>query len=210
MHAEPSTHHNPLSKHRLEALQDGVYAIAITLLVLELRLPEHPEIHSAAELQQALWHLLPRFGSWLISFFVLAIFWVSSNFALGWVRQVSVGLIWINLLALMFASFLPFAAGLIGQHPTVLVSQAIYAGTMAGMGLIGLWQLRFLRLHPELCHRPMPDGVRKAALMRNGAVVLTALIALLIAVFVMPQLATAAFMLMPIFTRLSRRFERQA
>jgi uncharacterized membrane protein len=208
-HQAATASHPTLSKHRIEALQDGVYAIAITLLVLELKLPPHDSIHSQADLLQALVHLLPKLSAWLISFFVLAIFWMSANRALLWVRQVDAKLLWINIIGLLFASFLPFAAGLIGEFPQMFVSQAVYAFTMAAMGLSALWQLSYLSGHPELCHQPMPPGVRKAAMLRCSGVAITALVALLIA-FWQPMFASAGFMLMWVFSALSRKYEKQA
>lgn len=198
-----------LSKHRIEALQDGVYAIAITLLVLELKLPDHSALHSQADLIEALVHLLPKLGAWLISFFVLAIFWISSNRAMGWLRQVDGKLLWINIVSMLFASFMPFASALIGEHPQMFVSQAVYAFTMAAMGMSAMAQLLYVGAHPELCHQPMPAGIRKAALLRCSGVAGAALLALLIA-FWSPQFATMAFMLIWVFSALSRKYEKQA
>ena len=62
-----------LSKHRLEALTDGIFAVAMTLLVIELKIPETAQIKVPEDLIAALLHLLPKFIAWLISFFVLAI-----------------------------------------------------------------------------------------------------------------------------------------
>ena len=58
------------SKHRVEALTDGIFAVAMTLLVIDLKLPDHATIHTHAELLQALANLLPKAVSWLISFLI--------------------------------------------------------------------------------------------------------------------------------------------
>ena len=68
-----------LSKHRIEALTDGIYAVAMTLLVIELKLPAHELIHSQADLINAVGHLLPKFIAWLISFLVLSLFWLGHH-----------------------------------------------------------------------------------------------------------------------------------
>jgi uncharacterized membrane protein len=75
----PAALRGHLPKHRLEALTDGVFAIAITLLVLELRLPGPEAVAAAGGLNGALLHLLPRFVAWVVSFFVLAIFWAGHH-----------------------------------------------------------------------------------------------------------------------------------
>jgi len=197
-----------LAKHRLDALQDGVYAIAITLLVLELRLPAHEHLHDSRELLQALFDLLPRMLAWLVSFFVLAVFWHASLRAQAWVRHLDGKLVWINILALLFASCLPFASSVVGEYPGLLPSQCLYAGVMFCMALTALWQLRHLCAHPELCHSPMPAGVRRAASLRIYGLLATAVLAVLIAM-ADPRFATMAFMLMAVISPLSQRLERR-
>ena len=64
-----------LSIYRGEALTDAIYAVVMTLLVIELKLPDHTLIHGANALAQALADLLPKVLAWVISFFVLAFFW---------------------------------------------------------------------------------------------------------------------------------------
>lgn len=198
-----------LAKHRFDALQDGVYAIAITLLVLELRLPAQQHLHDAGELLGALLGLLPRMVAWLVSFFVLAVFWHASLRAQAWVRHLDGKLVWINILALLFASCLPFASSVVGEYPGLLPSQCLYAGVMFCMAMTALWQLRHLSAHPELCHSPMPAGVRRAASLRIYGLLATAVLAVLIALFD-PRMATMAFMLMAVISPLSKRLERRA
>jgi len=197
-----------LAKHRFDALQDGVYAIAITLLVLELRLPAGEHFHSSGALLQALADLFPRILAWLVSFFVLALFWHASLRAQAWVRHLDSKLVWINICSLLFASCLPFASSLVGEYPGLLPSQCLYAGVMAGMALTALWQLRHLNTHPELCHSPMPAGVRRAAGMRILGLLGTVVLAVLIAM-VDPRFATMAFMLMAVIGPWSARVERR-
>ena len=139
-----------LSKHRLEMLTDGVYAIAITLLVLELKVPDHAAGDTRTDLLQALGHLIPKFVAWLISFFVLCIFWIANYRMFLWVRSVDMKAMWITLLTLLGASFFPFASALVGEHAGAFVSQAVYASDMAFMGLMTLWLLGHLERHPEL------------------------------------------------------------
>ena len=75
--ASEATRHDPgtLSAHRSEALVDGIFAVAMTLLVIELKLPDHASIHTSADLADALVGMLPKAFAWLLSFFVLVLFW---------------------------------------------------------------------------------------------------------------------------------------
>ena len=204
---EPPAGQRALSKHRIEALTDGVYAIAITILVLELKLPEATAVRSQADLVQALVHLIPKFVAWIISFFVLAIFWVANHRLFQWIKSVDPKLLWITILTLMGASFLPFGSALVGEFSHAFISQAIYAADMGAMGLLTLWMLSHLERHPELCHEAMPAGVLKAARIRCWGIVATAALAVAIAA-VDPRFGTMAFVLMGFIARASRRHER--
>ncbi len=206
-----SPHPSParaMSKHRIEALTDGVYAIAITLLVLDLRVPHNIEVSTEHELLMALAQLIPNFIAWLISFFVLAIFWFAHNRLFQWLKATDGLLIWLMIVSLLFVCFLPFASSLTGQFAGMFAAQAVYAATMVGMALASMAIVHHLWRHPELCHEPMPRGHYIAAMFRSVGIILSAATALTIA-FYQPIFATFAFMLMIIFTAISRRFERQ-
>ena len=119
-----------LSKHRLEALTDGIFAVAMTLLVIELKLPEHATVHGPSDLATAVVHLIPTFVAWIISFFVLAIFWFSHHRLFHYVRNVDGRLLWLNVLYLGFVSLMPFSSALAGEYPRMLFSQWFYSSNM--------------------------------------------------------------------------------
>ena len=86
-----------LSKHRLEALTDGIFAVAMTLLVIELKIPERSAIHVPADLATGVARQIPMFVAWMISFFVLAIFWFSHHRLFHYVRLVDAKLVWLTI-----------------------------------------------------------------------------------------------------------------
>jgi TMEM175 potassium channel family protein len=196
-----------LSKHRVEGLTDGIYAVAMTLLVLELKLPDTAQLSTEEDLQRMLLQLLPKAIAWIISFFILAIFWLSHQRAFHFVRRVDTKLLWINVLALMFASLLPFSSALVGEHSFLFTAQVVYAMHMAALALMGIWQLRHLRAHPELCEaNGFPANVARGARFRCWSLVAVAALAVAIASFA-PRLATMAFLLMILLGRIGRRME---
>lgn len=91
-----------LPKARLEALTDGIFAVTMTLLVLDLRLPEHP-----GGLAQTLAGLLPRVDDYAISFAVLCVFWIAHVALLARVRAADRRFLWLNLAFLLFTTFVP-------------------------------------------------------------------------------------------------------
>jgi uncharacterized membrane protein len=196
-------------KHRVEALNDGIYAVAMTLLVLELKLPENLLHASDAEFSQALANLFPKFIAWLLSFFILALFWIGHQRAFHYVRHVDMKLTWINVLALLFASLMPFSSALIGEHSQRFASQLFYDANMAALAIATLLQLAHIGAHPELCDPPIPRALLAGARFRCWSLVALALAGVAIASW-QPRFGTLAFVLMFLLARIGRRVEARA
>ena len=118
-----------ISKGRLEFLFDGVFAIALTILVLELKLPEIADKRSAAELGRALLHHWRTFLSYLFSFMILSGFWIGHNTLYAKLARVTKAILAIHVWLLIWAAFIPFCAHLLGRYPGNPVSHAVYLAT---------------------------------------------------------------------------------
>lgn len=114
------------SLERLAALSDGLFAIAMTLLVFDLHTPVATAIHSEAGLWHALIGLGPRFATFLMSFLTLGIFWLGQQTALGMVERGDRHLTWLNLGFLFAISLLPFSTRLIGDFPGYRLALGFY------------------------------------------------------------------------------------
>jgi uncharacterized membrane protein len=108
-----------MSKGRLEAFSDGVIAILITIMVLELRIPDEPTL-------SALGPLLPVFLSYVLSFVFLAIYWNNHHHLLQATRQVSGRVLWANMHLLFWLSLVPFVTGWMGENAFAVVPVAAY------------------------------------------------------------------------------------
>ena len=113
---------------RLEAFSDGVIAIIITIMVLELHVP-----HDASP--AALAALLPTFLSYVLSFVTVAIYWVNHHHLIHLVRRVTSRLLWANIHFLFWLSLLPFATGYLGAHAAQSMAVALYAAVAVGCAL---------------------------------------------------------------------------
>lgn len=142
-----------VSKARLEALCDGVFAIVMTLLVLELMGGPLATAESASEVDAALLHLGPKAAAFVISFVITAIFWVGHHAQLHWVRATDRRHLWLNILFLLMVTLLPFAAAVLGEHPGVRSAVVIYGAVVIGSGaaLLAQWTYAVRRglLRPE-------------------------------------------------------------
>ncbi len=126
---------------RLLALSDGVIAVAITLLVLDIRLPEGFGEFTDAELWAALVALWPRILAYLLSFYVIANFWLSHRSKFNHIVKTDGRLMWINMLFLLTVGLVPFTTNLIAESGGTL-STIVYAASMvvSGLSLAGIWQ----------------------------------------------------------------------
>ena len=123
-----------MGKTRLEAFSDGVIAIIITIMVLEMKVPHDP---TAAALG-ALW---PVFLSYVLSFVNVGIYWNNHHHLLHAVHHVSGGILWANLHLLFWLSLMPFATGWMGENHFAALPTALYGGVLLMCGA-GYWILQ--------------------------------------------------------------------
>jgi uncharacterized membrane protein len=121
---------------RIAFFSDAVMAIAITLLVLEVRLPATEAAVTFSRRLLALW---PKYLGYFVSFWVIALYWNAHHRCFLHLRGYDVRLIYLNFLFLMFLAFVPFPTALLFSNPTGTASVVLYAGTAAGMGLSLAW-----------------------------------------------------------------------
>jgi len=112
---------------RVLALSDGVFAIAATLLIIEVAVPVNA---GDARLSRALLALWPRYLAYLLSFLVIARFWVIHRQTFRLIARFDSALVWLNLLLLMFVAFLPFPTAVLGRHVGSGAAAALYAITV--------------------------------------------------------------------------------
>jgi uncharacterized membrane protein len=183
-----------VDRTRLEAFSDGVFAVAITLLALNIAVagpgPGHPKL---TDQLASHW---PAFVAYAISFFTIGIIWVNHHALLRSVKAVDRTLLFLNLVLLLFVVLIPFSTATAAEYLTkdnwdARVAMALYAGVFVGMsaGFSGIFEWT---LHSDRVYQPVPPERRWAARIRfvGGAAVYA--VAVVIALFS----AYAAFALM--------------
>ncbi len=182
--AEPYNRFTGQSMERLTALSDGLFAVAMTLLVLDLRIPVSAAgpAYSEHGLWEALLKLGPSFAAYLLSFTMLGTFWLAQHTLLGILGRCDRTLTWISLGFLFVVSLLPFSAALLAHFTglrlavgaywlNILMAQALYAlaalicliSTRGSVLALAAVQLYFI-ISPRLRHawRKQADGSRPA------------------------------------------------
>lgn len=122
-----------VGNERVGAFTDGVFAIAITLLVLELKVPEHLPPGGLVEL---LPELLPKILGHVISFAILGLYWVAHHNMFQHIKRHDRTLLWLNILFLVFVAAMPFLAGVLAAHPLDPFAVIGYAANLALAGLV--------------------------------------------------------------------------
>ena len=155
-----------MDRSRLEAFSDGVFAVAITLLALNLTV-EGP---GRVSLQHQLWDHRWSFAAYLLSFFVIGIIWVNHHALIQSVKTVDRTLLYLNLVLLLFVVLIPFGTATAADYLTQndwssRVAMALYAGVFLGMS-IGFGGIFEWTLHRDRVHQPVPPERRWAARIR--------------------------------------------
>lgn len=124
------------STNRILAISDGVFAVAITLLVLEIRVPEQSELHTEQELIQLFISLAPKFLVYFLAFMTAGIFWMGHSAQYDNIDKSDRNLSWINLIFLLSVTLLPFSTAFLGDYITFKFSILIYWLNIFLMGIL--------------------------------------------------------------------------
>ena len=155
---------------RLVFFSDAVFAIAITLLALEIRLPHDIAYLVNEELTRALLHLWPKYLGFATSFVVIGAFWVAHHRKFRYIRRYDRALLWLNLLLLMGVAFIPFPTAVLSDYGN-RTATIFYALTMLAVGLLSsaIWWYATRRhrlvdagLSPQLIRRERLRGLSLA------------------------------------------------
>lgn len=184
-----------MPKSRIEAFSDGVFAIVITLLVLEIKVPNLPAPVSEAALLRALAADLPFVVSCVVSFIIIAIFWVAHHQFWQGVHHANWPLLWLNNLLLLFIVFIPIPTAMIGTYPTLKTPAVIYGGVMTGAGLSFLAMRYYASYAAGLIE--VGRAERRRALIRSGFSPILNFLGMILALW-SPYIAFAAYVLVPV------------
>jgi uncharacterized membrane protein len=171
-----------MGKGRLEAFSDGVIAIIITIMVLELEAPETPDWHGLQE-------IVPMLSTYVLSFVIVGIYWNNHHHLLHATTRVTGGILWANLHLLFWLSLVPFVTGWLGRFDRDAVPTAAYGGVLL------MAAVSYTILARTIVAHQMPDSPLRQALGRDrkGNVSLALYIAAIPAAFVNPWISDAVF-----------------
>jgi uncharacterized membrane protein len=135
---EPTTFE--IGKNRIEALSDGIFAIVMTLLILELRVPNLPSSAPNAAVAPALVALWPKLASYLVAFVSLGVFWVGHHIMYHSIRRADRTLLWLNIFFFMSVSLLPFSTSVLNAFPQAFIATLLFGANLAVIGWLLFFQ----------------------------------------------------------------------
>jgi uncharacterized membrane protein len=206
----PPTHQRAFQLERLILFSDAVFAIAITLLVIEIKVPElHGEEATELALLHELVQLIPKFIGFFVSFSLIGLYWTRHHFLFGFLKDFDTRLIVLNLVYLLSIVLMPFSTGIFGEYSTPHTMQLktpliIYVANVCftGFMLYQLWR------HVGDPRRRLAAGLDPEVVQsaKRRAVMISAIFAAVIPVaFVNAYAARYVPLLLPIVLRLTRR-----
>lgn len=177
-----------MTKGRLEAFSDGVIAILITIMVLELRPPEGQGMSD-------LHHVAPKLGAYLLSFVLIGIYWVNHHHLFVLVKRIDGRVLWANLSLLFCLSLVSFATAWWGEHPGATAPAFVYAIVQLLCALAyGVTVQALLRLHPppsQLAEAVTADWKGRLSVVAYVAAAVAALLAPWLAIAIIVAVAIA-------------------
>jgi uncharacterized membrane protein len=197
------------SLSRVETFSDGIFAIIVTLLVFQLKVPHVANVQSVTQLALAVRHEIPAFISWILSFLLVCVIWINHHRLFVMFKTIDHGLFWLNAMLLMWVSLLPFPTALLGDYITNPVALTLFGVVLVLIsGSFWLMRLYVLRDHDRL----LSDDIRVPSFIHDtrrslifGPVLYGAGAALS---WVSPPAALLVYALMPVFFILPRTARR--
>jgi uncharacterized membrane protein len=181
------------STTRLEAISDGVFAVALTLLVLDIHVPQSDRGHLAGELLARLPHLF----AFALSFLIVAFYWTAHHVLFNSIRRSNRLLLWVNCSHLFFVVLLPFSTGVLAEYRSEPIAVVVYGVNviMCSLTLIALW-IYVARNGLIVAH--LSERSVRIVVYRLSVNPIVCVIALCVA-FVSPHAATLLYLVTPIW-----------
>lgn len=188
--------------NRIAALSDGIFAIAMTILVLNISIPDK-EMVIQIGLLKALLNQSQEFYTYFLSFFLLSIFWIIQHKQMNVVQKADFKYLWFNILLLAFICLIPFSASILSDFNTNPIAASIFNGNMLIIGLLFMLNWNYATKN----HRLVPEDYTKERIVKGKMNTLifiaVSIIAITIGIFT-PENSGWAFLLIPILKAVVR------
>ena len=191
-----------LGKNRVEALTDGIYAIAMTLGVLTIDVSELPAVPEGGHLINHLSVIFPHILHFAIAFFVLISFWMAHHRQMNSIHHVDTVYTWLSLVTLFFVATITFTTDLVGSYSKYPIAVTFYAGNLLLIGLFSSVSWYYATAGRRLVVDSITDEQILVFKARGMSVPIVSIIVILCANFLSTSYSAALFLLIPVMHKI--------
>ena len=193
---------------RLTSFSDGVFAIAVTLLVFNLKVPHIPANLVHQQLPSAIFSMLPNFSTYVISFLLVAIYWTFHHRLMNLVVRVDTQFLWMNIYYLLMISFIPFPSALFGSYSHDTFSFVFYISCMIMVNLMSMIMVAYASYKFRLIKQDLPFTIVKYLFFRLFAAIIVFISAIPLAFYQLRWALYYLFIVFPVNWAMKMYFRR--
>ena len=190
-----------LTTKRIESLTDGIFAIAMTILVLNLHLPDGGASSTNSMLQHQLLGQANKIFNYFLSFVLLAVFWMVHHQQFHVIKRTDRTHLWINVLLLMFVALVPFSTSLVGDFSSAWIDELCFSANLFIIGLLFYWNWSYATQQHRLVDETLEEKRIQLGKRRSLVLPVVSVLAMLTS-YIFTPLATLVFILIPILLAL--------
>jgi len=197
-----------LNRSRLAALVDGMYAIAMTLLILNIQVPTIISSATSEVVESSLLGMWPIFFDYGLSFLILGFFWLAHNKQYKHVGRTDDRYVWLTLLSLMFVVLIPFSTELIGSYHDTTASEIFFHMNMLAILGLSYWQAKYVDKHRALVDA---DKFEHDEFMQSMNITKLFIIVTFIGIvlsFVIPDWSNIVYLIVPAWSMAKKKMEK--
>jgi len=199
-----------ISVSRLVSFSDGVFAIAVTLLVFNLKVPLLPAGEAQALLSGKILAMVPNFTTYILSFLLIAVYWTFHHRLLNMVAKMDNLFLWMNIWFLLLVSFIPFPAALYGSYPHEIFSFVFYLISMILVNIISMLMLGYASYNSRLVSKEVSSAMVRYLFFRQFTTMFVFLLSIPIALYQLRLAVYFLFTLFPIHWATKKYYKRMA
>ena len=154
-----------MNKNRIEAFSDGVFAIVITIMVFEIKIPHVTE----AELNHSLIAIVPKILAFVLSFIIIGVYWVAHHNMMHFLETVDRAALWLNNLVLLTVALIPFPTALLGEYPNTTTPIILYGLTLTMVNVTGTLFWIYATKHNRLSNKKLSPVFVKRVIFTHSA-----------------------------------------
>jgi uncharacterized membrane protein len=199
-----------ISTARLISFSDGVFAIAVTLLVFNLKVPQIPAANVHLLLPGLITAMLPHFTTYVLSFLLIAVYWTFHHRMLNLVTRLNTPFLWMNICYLLVIAFIPFPTALFGAYPHETFSFVFYIASMILVGSLSMLMLWYASHNYRLISKELPMAIVKYLFFRQFTAIFIFLLAIPLALYQLRWAQYYLFILFPVHWGTQKYFRKRS